>query len=287
MGDRDVYILEGRRTAIGTFGGALRDTPPSALGAAAAKAALAASNVDGAEVQASVFGNVIHTEPRDMYISRVISMEAGAPKEAHALTVNRLCGSGLQAVVSAAQMVMLGDADIALAGGAESMSKAGYLMPAARWGQKMGDTGAVDMMLQALHDPFGHGHMGVTAENVARRYQITRDDQDAFALESHKRASAAIEAGRFKEQITPFEIQKRRDTITFDTDEHVRPNASIADMQKLRPVFEKDGTVTAGNASGINDGGGAVVLASGAEASRRDAKPIARIVAYGLAGVEP
>ncbi|MEO1503102.1 MAG: beta-ketothiolase BktB [Pseudomonadota bacterium] len=287
MGDRDVYILEGRRTAIGTFGGALRDTPPSALGAAAAKAVLAASNVDGAEVQASVFGNVIHTEPRDMYISRVISMEAGAPKEAHALTVNRLCGSGLQAVVSAAQMVMLGDADIALAGGAESMSKAGYLMPAARWGQKMGDTGAVDMMLQALHDPFGHGHMGVTAENVARRYQITRDDQDAFALESHKRASAAIEAGRFKEQITPFEIQKRRDTITFDTDEHVRPNASIADMQKLRPVFEKDGTVTAGNASGINDGGGAVVLASGAEASRRDAKPIARIVAYGLAGVEP
>ena len=282
-----VMILDGRRTGIGDFGGALRDVAPIDLGATAAKAALSSAGVDGGEVQAAVFGNVIHTEARDMYLSRVVSMEAGAPKESHALTVNRLCGSGLQAVVSAAQMIMLGDVDVALAGGAESMSRGAYIVPGARWGQKMGDTSVIDMMTQALHDPFGAGHMGVTAENVAKRHQITREEQDAFALESHRRAAAAIEAGRFEEQMTPVEIQTRRDTIVFKKDEHVRPDAKIEDMQKLRTVFQKDGTVTAGNASGINDGGAAVVLASEKEAARRGAKPMARIVAYGLAGVEP
>ncbi|MEL6317902.1 MAG: beta-ketothiolase BktB [Pseudomonadota bacterium] len=283
----EVVIVAGRRTAIGSFGGALKDTPPSALGVAATKAALEAAGVPAAEIEAAVFGNVIHSEPRDMYISRVVSMEAGAPKEAHALTVNRLCGSGLQAVVSAAQMVALGDAKVAIAGGVESMSRGCYVMPSARWGQKMGDASAVDMMVGALHDPFGHGHMGVTAENVARRYQITRDDQDAFALESHRRAAAAIADGRFKEQIAPIEVKKKREMVAFDTDEHVRPNATLADMTKLRPVFEKDGTVTAGNASGINDGAGCLVLMSAREAERRGLSPMARILAYGLAGVEP
>ena len=283
----DVMILDGRRTAIGSFGGGLKSVPPTELGATAAMAALAAANVEGAEVQAAVFGNVIHTEPKDMYLSRVVAMKAGAPKESHALTVNRLCGSGLQAVVSAAQMVTLGDASVAVAGGAESMSRGGFMVPSARWGQKMGDTQVVDMMLEALQDPFGAGHMGITAENLARRYQITREEQDAFALESHRRATAAVEAGHFDEQITPVEIPTRRDTVTFDKDEHIRPNASMEDMIKLRPAFEKEGTVTAGNASGINDGAGALVLVSETEATRRGAAPIARIVSYGLAGVEP
>ena len=287
MAGTNVMIIDGRRTGIGDFGGGLRDVAPIDLGATATKAALAAAGVEGGEVQAAVFGNVIHTEPRDMYLSRVVAMEAGAPKESHALTVNRLCGSGLQAVVSAAQMIMLGDVEIAVAGGAESMSRGAYIVKGARWGQKMGDTGMIDMMTQALHDPFGAGHMGVTAENVARRHQITRDEQDAFALESHKRAAVAIEAGRFEEQTAPVEIQTRRDTIHFKKDEHVRPEAKLEDMQKLRAVFQKDGTVTAGNASGINDGAGALVLVSEKEAARRGAKPMARIVAYGLAGVEP
>ncbi len=280
-------IVAARRTAIGGFGGGLRDVAPVDLGIVAAKAALESAGVAGEEVQAAVFGNVIHTEPRDMYLSRVVAMGAGAPKEAHALTVNRLCGSGLQAVVSAAQMVMLGDATVALAGGAESMSRAGYLLPAARWGQKMGDAGAVDMMLQALHDPFGHGHMGVTAENVAKRYGISREEQDAFALESQRRAAAAIEAGRFEAQIAPVEIQGRKGVTIVAEDEHVRKDATLDDMRKLRPVFQKDGSVTAGNASGINDGAAAVVLMSANEAARRGAAPMARIVAYGLAGVEP
>ena len=283
----DVMILEGRRTAIGSFGGGLKAVSPIDLGATAAKAALSAAKVDGAEVQAAVFGNVIHTEPKDMYLSRVVSRNAGAPKESHALTVNRLCGSGLQAVVSAAQMVMLGDASVALAGGAENMSRGGFLVPAARWGQKMGDTKVLDMMLEALQDPFGAGHMGVTAENLARRYEITREEQDAFALESHRRAAAAVAEGRFDQQIAPVEVPTRRDAVIFDKDEHIRPNASIEDMAKLRPAFEKDGTVTAGNASGINDGAGALVLASESETVRRDAAPLARIVSYGLAGVEP
>lgn len=282
-----VMILEGRRTAIGSFGGSLRSVAPIDLGATAASAALGAAAVDGAELQAAVFGNVIHTEPRDMYLARVVSMQAGAPKESHALTVNRLCGSGLQAVVSAAQMVMLGDAEIALAGGAESMSNGGFMVPSARWGQKMGDTGVIDMMLQALHDPFGAGHMGVTAENVAKRHDIDRETQDAFALESHRRASAAIKAGRFQEQITPVEIASRRETIRFEQDEHIRHDATLSDMAKLRPVFQKEGSVTAGNASGLNDGAGALVLTSEAEARRRGAAPMARIMAYGLAGVEP
>lgn len=288
MGEtQNVVILEARRTAVGSFGGALKDVPPSTLGVTAAKAALSAASVEGGEVQATVIGNVIHTEPRDMYISRVVSMEAGAPKEAHALTVNRLCGSGLQAVVSATQMVALGDAEIALAGGAESMSRSGYLIPNARWGQKMGDTPVVDMMLQALHDPFGHGHMGVTAENVAKRYQITREDQDSFAIESHRRAAHAQKEGYFEGQIAPVEVKRKKETVLFDQDEHIRPNANLDDMAKLRPAFQKDGSVTAGNASGLNDGGGAVVLATEREAARRGASPLARIVAYGLAGVEP
>ncbi|MEM9726611.1 MAG: beta-ketothiolase BktB [Pseudomonadota bacterium] len=284
---QDVFILDARRTAVGSFGKSLKDVPPISLGTTAAKAALEASKVDGAEVQATVIGSVIHGEPRDMYISRVISMEAGAPKEAHALTVNRLCGSGLQAVVSATQMVTLGDAEIALAGGAESMSRSGYLVQGARWGTKMGDAKTVDMMLQALHDPFGAGHMGVTAENVAKRCQITREEQDAFALESHRRAAAAVSEGRFKEQIAPVVMETRKGEVVFEQDEHFRAEASIEDMAKLRPAFQKDGTVTAGNASGLNDGAGALVLASEREVSRRGAKPIARIVSYGLAGVEP
>lgn len=283
----DVMIVSAARTAIGDFGGALKDVPPTELGTIVAREAIRRAGIEADAVETVVFGNVIHTEPRDMYVSRVAAMNAGVPKEAPALTVNRLCGSGLQAVVSAAQMLMLGDASVALAGGAESMSRAGYLVPAARWGQKMGDTTFVDMMTGALHDPFGHGHMGITAENVAARHGISRDDQDAFAVESHRRAARAIADGRFRDQIVPVEVKTRKGTVAFDTDEHVRADATPEDLAKLRTVFKKDGTVTAGNASGLNDGGGAVVLATAEAAARRGLAPLGRIVAYGLAGVEP
>ncbi|OZA01246.1 MAG: acetyl-CoA acetyltransferase [Rhizobiales bacterium 17-65-6] len=285
--ETDVVFLSGARTAIGSFGGALKDVPPTTLGAHAAKAAIARAGIAGADVEHVVFGNVIHTEARDMYLSRVAAMEAGVPKEAPALTVNRLCGSGLQAILSAAQSILLGDAQIALAGGAESMSRGGYLLPNARWGQRMGAATAVDMMLGVLNDPFGHGHMGVTAENVSTRYDIPREQQDAAAVESHQRAARAIAAGHFKEQIAPFEIAGRKGTVIFDTDEHVRPEATVADMAKLKPVFKKDGTVTPGNASGINDGAAAVILATAGAARERGLTPLARLVSWGLAGVEP
>ncbi len=287
MIETDVVFLSGARTAIGSFGGALKDVPPTTLGAHAAKAAIARAGIAGGDVEHVVFGNVIHTEARDMYLSRVAAMEAGVPKEAPALTVNRLCGSGLQAILSAAQSILLGDAQIALAGGAESMSRGGYLLPNARWGQRMGAATAVDMMLGVLNDPFGHGHMGVTAENVSTRYDIPREQQDAAAVESHQRAARAIAAGHFKEQIAPFEIAGRKGTVIFDTDEHVRPEATVADMAKLKPVFKKDGTVTPGNASGINDGAAAVILATAGAARERGLTPLARLVSWGLAGVEP
>ena len=287
MSTTEIVFLSAARTAIGDFGGALKDVAATTLGALVAKEAIARAGLTGADIGHAVIGHVIHTEPRDMYISRVVAMEAGVPKEAPAMTVNRLCGSGLQAILSAAQIIKLGDADIALAGGAESMSRAGYLMPGARWGQKMGPLGLVDMMVGALSDPFGNGHMGITAENVSDRYDISREAQDAAAVESHQRAAAAIADGRFKEQIVPVELSSRKGPVVFDTDEHVRKDVVAGDMSKLRAVFKKDGSVTAGNASGINDGAAAVVLASAEEAQRRGLKPLARLVSYGLAGVDP
>jgi len=287
MSSTEVFIVSGARTPIGDFGGALKDIPPTVLGAHAAKAAIARAGIEPTEVGHTVVGNVIHTEARDMYVSRVVAMDAGVAKEAPALTVNRLCGSGLQAIVNATQILKLGDAEVALAGGAESMSRGGYLLPAARWGQRMGSASAVDMMVGVLTDPFGHGHMGVTAENVSERYQVSRADQDAAAVESHRRAAAAIAAGYFKDQIAPVEVTGRKGTVVFDTDEHVRKDVSVADMEKLRPVFKKDGSVTAGNASGINDGAGMVVLATGEAVAAKGLKPMARLVSYGLAGVDP
>jgi len=284
---REVVIVSGTRTAIGDFGGSLASVPPTELGSIVAKEAMSRADIEGADVDHVVYGNVIHTEPRDMYLSRVSAMDAGIPKEVPAMTLNRLCGSGVQAIVSATQSILLGDAEVALAGGAESMSRAGYLVPGARWGTKMGPADMVDMMTAALHDPFGHGHMGITAENVADKFGISRDQQDEFALESHRRAANALEQGYFTDQIVPVEVKKRRETVSFVTDEHVRLNATIADMQKLKTVFKKDGSVTAGNASGINDGAGALILMEAAEAEKRGKSPMARILAYGHAGVEP
>jgi len=283
----EVVILSGARTAIGTFSGSLKDIPPTTLGAHCATEAMARAEIAPDAIEHVVFGNVIHTEPRDMYLSRVAAMDAGVPAGTPAMTLNRLCGSGLQAIVSATQSILLGDAEVALAGGAESMSRAPFASLNARAGVKMGDTKMVDMMLGALHDPFGHGHMGVTAENVAEQYQLSRDEQDAFALESHKRAAAAIRDGRFKEQIVPIEVKVKRDMVPFDTDEHVRMDVSADDIASLKPVFKKDGTVTPGNASGLNDGGAAVVLMSRERAEREGRKPMARILGYAHAGVEP
>jgi acetyl-CoA C-acetyltransferase len=283
----DVFVLSGKRTAIGDYGKALKDIPPTKLGEIAIRAALVAGGVDAAEIQHVVMGNVIHTEPRDCYLSRVCAIDAGIPVETPALTVNRLCGSGLQAIISAAQSILLGDAELAVAGGAESMSRGGYLLPTERWGARLGDAKVIDMVVGALHDPFGGGHMGLTAENVAARYEINREQQDAFSVESHRRAVAAQAAGYFKEQITPVEMPSRKGSVIFDTDEHVRADTTLASLGGLKPAFKKDGTVTAGNASGLNDGAAALVLASGAEVSRRGAKPLGRLVAYGHAGVDP
>jgi acetyl-CoA C-acetyltransferase len=284
---KDVFVLSGKRTAIGDYGKTLKDIAPTKLGEIAIRAALAAAHVDAAEIQQVVMGNVIHTEPRDCYLSRVCAIDAGIPVEAPALTVNRLCGSGLQAIISAAQSILLGDADLAIAGGAESMSRGGYLLPTERWGARLGDAKVIDMVVGALHDPFGGGHMGITAENIAARYEINRERQDAFSVESHRRAVAAQAAGYFKEQITPVEMPSRKGIVIFDTDEHVRADATLASLGGLKPAFKKDGTVTAGNASGLNDGAAALVLASGAEVGRRGAKPLGRLVAYGHAGVDP
>ena len=283
----DVFVLSGQRTAIGDYGKSLKDLPPTKLGEIAIRAALAKSGVAAAEIQTVVMGNIIHTEPRDVYLSRVSAVDAGIPVETPALTLNRLCGSGLQAIISAAQSILLGDADLAVAGGAESMSRGGYLLPSERWGARLGDSKVIDMVVGTLNDPFGGGHMGITAENVAARFDISREAQDAFSVESHRRATAAVAAGHFKEQITPVELPSRKGVSIFETDEHVRADTTLASLSGLKAAFKKDGTVTAGNASGLNDGGAALVLASGAEVTRRDAKPLARLVAYGNAGVDP
>ncbi len=283
----EVVILSGVRTAIGTFSGSLKDVAPSTLGANCAREAMQRADISPDAVGHVVLGSVIHTEARDMYISRVAAVEAGIPVETPALTLNRLCGSGLQAIVTAAQTIMLGDAEVTLAGGAESMTRAPFASLTSRFGVKMGDAKIVDMMLGALHDPFGNGHMGVTAENVAEEFGLSRDDQDTFAVESHRRATAAIRDGRFKDQILPTEVKVKRDMVSFDTDEHVRMDVSSEDLAKLKPVFKKDGTVTPGNASGINDGAAAIVLMDRERAEREGRKPMARIVGYAHAGVEP
>ncbi|MEM7598451.1 MAG: acetyl-CoA C-acyltransferase family protein [Pseudomonadota bacterium] len=282
----DIVLLDGARTAIGTFGGKLANTPPSALGAHVAKAAMERSGVEPGQVGHVVYGSVIPTEPRDAYLSRVAAMDAGIPDTTPAMNVNRLCGSGAQAIVSAVQSLMLGDADFALAGGAENMSRAPFVIPDQRWGAKMGDVRTLDMMLGALNCPFGTGHMGVTAENVAAEHDINREDQDGFALDSQTRAAAAIKDGRFTSQIAPIEVKVKRDMVPFDTDEHPKPTTAEA-LAGLRAVFQKDGTVTAGNASGINDGAAALIFARAEAAEKAGLKPKARVLGYAHAGVRP
>ena len=282
----DIVILSGARTAIGTFGGSLAGTSPIDLGTVVSKAALERGGVDAGQIGHVAFGHVINTEPRDMYLSRVAAMGAGIPDTTPAMNVNRLCGSGVQAIVSVVQSLMLGDAEFGLAGGAENMSRSPYILPQARWGQKMGDAGAQDMMLGALNCPFGTGHMGVTAENVAREHDITREAQDAFAMESQSRAAKAIEAGFFDEQIVPVEVRVKRDMVPFSRDEHPKATSPEA-MAGLRTVFQKDGTVTAGNASGINDGAAAITLATASAAEKAGLTPRARIIGYAHAGVRP
>ncbi len=281
----DVMVVAGTRTAIGDYGGAFKEIPPTKLGSIAIKEAMTRGEVDPATVGHVVMGSVIHGEARDMYLSRVAAVDAGVPVGTPCLTVNRLCGSGLQAIVSAAQHIMLGDIHTAVAGGAESMSRAAYMFPAGRWGQRMGDAPVIDAMTAALHDPFGHGHMGVTAENIAAKYGFTRQQQDEYSVESHKRATRAINAGYFKSQIVPVELKSKKGVEQFTTDEHVRADASMENMAKLKPVFKKDGTVTAANASGINDAAAAIVLMDAKQAKSH--KPMARLVAYAHAGVEP
>jgi acetyl-CoA C-acetyltransferase len=285
---REVVVLSGVRTAIGTFGGSFKDTPVSELATIALKEAIARAKVDPAAVGHVAMGHVIHNEPKDAYLSRVAAINAGLPKETAAFNVNRLCGSGLQAIVSASQHIMLGDTDFAIGAGAENMTRAPQWLLSGRWGQRMGDTKMVDPMTAALHDPFENIHMGVTAENVAAQCGITRVQQDELAVESHKRAAAAIAAGYFKSQIVPVMLKSKKGPIEFATDEHVRADATLEDMAKLKPVFLKEnGTVTAGNASGINDAAAAVVLAEAGAAAKMGAKPLARLVAYAHAGVEP
>jgi acetyl-CoA C-acetyltransferase len=284
---RDVLVLSGTRTAIGKYGGGLAAVPPCDLGATVVREAVSRAGVDPGQVGHTVFGNVIHTEVRDMYLGRVVSVNGGLPVETPAFTLNRLCGTGLQAIVSAAQAIKLGDCDVAVAGGSESMSRGQYWVPGLRWGQRMQDGVVIDAMTGALTDPFDDCHMGVTAENVAQDFGVSREDQDALAAESHRRAAAASEAGYFKEQITPVEVKGKKGTQTVDTDEHIRPNVTVDDLAKLKPQFTKDGTVTAGNSSGINDAAAAVVLANSEFAERHGHTPLGRLVAYSHAGVEP
>ncbi len=285
---REVVVVSAVRTAIGTFGGALKDMPPCELGAAVVREVLARGQTGGDDVGHVVFGHVVNTEPRDMYLSRVAALQGGCGQGTPAFNVNRLCGSGLQAIVSAAQSIALGDTDIAIGGGAENMSRAPYASLTSRWGTRMGDTKMIDMMMGALHDPFHNIHMGVTAENIAAKMNITREDQDALAVESHNRAERAIKAGYFKDQILPIVQKTRKGDVTFDTDEHFRSNCTMADMAKLKPAFLKEnGTVTAGNASGINDAAAAVLLMDSKIAMQRGLKPMARLIAYAHAGVDP
>jgi acetyl-CoA C-acetyltransferase len=280
-------ILSGVRTGIGKFGGGLATVPPCDLAAAVVRDAVARAELQPADVGHAVFGNVIHTEARDMYLGRVAAINGGLPSSTAGLTVNRLCGSGLQAIISAAQAIMLGDTDAAVAGGAESMSRGQYWLPDMRWGRRMQDAVAVDAMVGAVTDPFDHCHMGVTAENVAAEYRISRADQDSFAAESHRRAAFATEAGYFTEQMTPINVETRKGSTVFAADEHIRPGLTADDLGKLRPAFDKSGSVTAGNASGVNDAAAAVVLASASYAEEHELRPIGRLVAYSHAGVEP
>ncbi|MBT9516649.1 MULTISPECIES: beta-ketothiolase BktB [Methyloversatilis] len=284
---REVVIVGAARTPIGAYGGSLKDFTACDLGAHVVKAAFARAGVDAKEAQHLVLGNVIHTEARDMYVSRVVAINGGMSKESCAMGVNRLCGSGFQAVVSAANAIQLGDADCAVGGGVETMSRGGYLMPAARWGARMNDTKMIDMMVGALTDPFDTVHMGITAENIASQFGFNREEQDAFAVASHQKAAAATDAGHFKSQIAPLEVVTKKGTTVIDTDEHFRRDASLEGMAKLRPVFKKDGSVTAGNASGINDGAAAIVMMEAGAAARAGAKPLARLVSYAVAGVDP
>ncbi|MEJ8836632.1 beta-ketothiolase BktB [Ramlibacter sp. AN1133] len=285
---REVVAVSAVRTAIGTFGGSLKDIPPTELGALVVRESLARARVDGADVGHVVFGHVVNTEPRDMYLSRVAAINGGCGEGTPAMNVNRLCGSGLQAIVSAAQSILLGDADIAIGGGAENMSRAPYADLTARWGARMGDAKLVDMMVGALHDPFHNIHMGVTAENIAARWGITREDQDRLAVESHNRAERATANGYFKDQIVPVTLKSRKGDTYFTADEHFRPGVKLEDMSKLKPVFAKEnGTVTAGNASGINDAAAAVVLMERSVAEKRGLQPLARLVGWAHAGVDP
>ena len=284
---RDVLVLSGTRTAIGKYGGGLAAVPPCDLAATVVREAVRRAGVAPSDVGHAVFGNVIHTEVRDMYLGRVAAVNGGLPVETPAFTLNRLCGSGLQAIVSAAQAIRLGDCDVAVAGGAESMSRGQYWLPGMRWGQRMQDGVAVDAVVGALTDPFDACHMGVTAENVAADYGVSRADQDALAAESHRRAAAAADAGYFTEQIVPVEVPGRKGTVTVDADEHIRPGVTTGDLARLRPAFAKDGTVTAGNSSGVNDAAAAVVLADAELAGRHGLSALGRLVAYAHAGVEP
>ncbi|KAA2313350.1 acetyl-CoA C-acyltransferase [Pseudooceanicola sediminis] len=283
----DIVILSGARTAIGTFGGSLSAVPPVELGTIVARAALERAGVEGGQIGHVAYGQVINTEPQDMYLGRVAAMQAGIPDTTPAMNVNRLCGSGAQAIVSMVQALALGDADFALAGGAESMSRAPYIVPDQRWGAKMGDVRTLDMLLGTLNCPFGTGHMGVTAENVAAEHGVSRAAQDAFALESQRRAAAAIEAGYFAEQIVPVETRVKRQSVHFEVDEHVKPKTTAEALAGLQPAFQKDGSVTAGNASGLNDGAAALVLARADAAERAGLVARARVLGYAHAGVRP
>jgi acetyl-CoA C-acetyltransferase len=283
----EVVVTAAVRTAIGDFGGALVSVPPTTLGATVVRAVLERAHLPGEDVGHVVFGNVIHTEPRDMYLARVAAMEGGVSADAPALTLNRLCGSGLQAIISAAQAIKLGDTEIAIGAGAESMSRAAYFATGARWGSRMGDIRLIDMMVGALTDPFSACHMGVTAENVAQKYGISRTDQDELAVQSHQRAVRALQDGRFRDQIVPVALHTKKGETVFDTDEHVRPGTTVADLAKLRPAFQKDGTVTAGNASGLNDGAAALLLMGHRAAEQRGLRPLARLVSWAHAGVDP
>lgn len=284
---RNVVLLSGVRTPIGGYGGSLKDIPPSDLAASCVREAVKRAAVEPDSVGHVVFGNVIHTDAHDHYLARVAGVNGGLPVETPALTLNRLCGSGLQAIITAAQAIMLGDADVAVAGGAENMSRSPYLSPAMRWGARMNDTTLVDVMVAALSDPFDDCHMGVTAENVAKKYDISREDQDRLAVESHQRSANAIERGYFKEQILPIEVRVKRDTVLFDTDETVRPDSTVEKLAKLRPAFDKNGSVTPGNSSSINDAASAVVLMESEMAQDRGLRPLGRLVAYSYAGVDP